>query len=796
MKQKLPVQINRVAVLGAGVMGAQIAAHLLNAGLSVILFDLASKDTDKNQFVKQSIDKISKLKPNPNAGRYALKLIRAANYEEDLPLLKTCQWVIEAISEQLPFKQALYEKITPYLSSEAIISSNTSGLSIKTLKESLPAELHARFCGVHFFNPPRYMSLVELIAHEATDPGVLNYLEGFLVHHLGKGVVRAKDTPTFIANRIGCFTLAITLHYADRFGISPDVVDQLTGSLIGRPKSATYRLMDVVGLDTLQHVLNTMLEKLPDDPWRPFFALPDWVQQLINKGALGQKTNVGIYQKRGQDIYVYQPQKSDYRIANQKADPQIIALLKQSNWQEKIAGLRLSTHPQAQFLWNCFREIWAYSAYHLEAIADTVREVDLAMRWGFGWEQGPFELWQHLSWTQIATWIKEDLTEKRAATSLSQLPSWVEKQAAKGGVYQNNGAFAPKTHSIDPPKTLPVYQRQWLDPRLSCQPSQVQIGHTLYEDEVIRLWSMGDKIPILSFKTRKGVISPEVLAGLQKGIDYAQTQAYGLVIWQADPTVFSAGADLKYVSDCLLKSDFTALEQYLQAFRSTLDQIQKASVPIVAAVSGLVLGGGLELMLHCHGVVATIETYCGFPEASVGMIPGAGGVREMAKRLAKSTTPVSMLSAVESMFRQIAECKVSQSAWEAKEMQYLREKDDVIMNAGELLYAAKAKVQALSAMQFLPPLEETILVAGQAGYANCQALLVNLREGQWITDHDAWVADKIASVLCASPLEAGTEVSERLIADLEYQAILACIRHMNTAARIIQWVQTGKPLRN
>ncbi len=795
MKQKIPVQINRVAVLGAGVMGAQIAAHLLNAGLSVILFDLASKEGDKNQFVKQSIEKVSKIKPNPHADRYAPQLIRAANYEEDLPLLKTCQWVIEAISEQLPFKQALYEKITPYLSADVIISSNTSGLSIQRLKESLSVELHARFCGVHFFNPPRYMPLVELIGHDATDPAVLNYLEGFLVHHLGKGVVRAKDTPTFIANRIGCFTLAVTLHYAERFGLSPDVVDQLTGPLIGRPKSATYRLMDVVGLDTLQHVLQTMLETLPDDPWRHLFALPVWMQQLINKGALGQKTNVGIYQKRGEDIYVYQPQKSDYRLASQKADPQILAVLKQNNWLETITALRASEHPQAQFLWNCFREIWAYSAYHLETIAETVREVDLAMRWGFGWEHGPFELWQQLSWSQITSWIKEDITSKRGAAAIA-LPAWVEKQAVKGGVYQNNGAFSPRTHSIDPPKTLPVYQRQCVDPRLSCQPSQVQIGHTLYEDEVIRLWSMGDKIPILSFKTKKGVISPDVLAGLQKAIDYAQTQAYGLVIWQPDTSVFSAGADLKYVRDCLAKSDFAALEHYLHTFRATLEHIRKASVPIVAAVSGLVLGGGLELMLHCHGVVATLETYCGFPEASVGMIPGAGGLREMARRLSHVMTSVSAFGALETVFKQIAECKVSQSAWEAKAMHYLQAKDDIIMNPGELLYSAKAKVQALSAMQFLAPLEENIRVTGQAGYANCQALLVNLREGQWITDHDVWVSDKIARVLCAAPLEKGSEVSEQWVSQLENQAILACIQHKETIARITHWVQTGKPLRN
>jgi len=386
--------IRRAAVLGAGVMGAQIAAHLTNAGVDTVLFDLPAKDGPANGIVSKAIANLGKLKPAPLAHPSLAAALTPANYGSDLELLRGCDLIIEAIAERMDWKQELYRKMAPFVAEHAVLASNTSGLGINALADVLPEALRPRFCGVHFFNPPRYMHLAELIPARTTDAAVLDGLETFLTTYLGKGVVIARDTPNFIGNRIGVFSMLSTFHHTQEFGLGFDEVDSLTGPLIGRPKSATYRTADVVGLDTLDNVVRTMPDTLPDDPWRRYFQTPPWISALIGKGVLGQKTGAGIFRKVGQGIHVLDLDTQDYRPADRKAAPELVEILKLKDPAEKFARLRANQHPQAQFLWAVFRDLFHYSAYHLAEIADTCRDVDLAIRWGYGWAQGPFETWQ------------------------------------------------------------------------------------------------------------------------------------------------------------------------------------------------------------------------------------------------------------------------------------------------------------------------------------------------------------------------------------------------------------------
>ncbi|HEX6736440.1 MAG TPA: 3-hydroxyacyl-CoA dehydrogenase family protein, partial [Azonexus sp.] len=450
--------VRKAAVLGAGVMGAQIAAHLANAGVPVLLFDLPAKEGDKNGVVAKALAGLKKLDPAPLAGKGQLKLIEAANYDEHLPLLAGCDLVIEAIAERMDWKHDLYARIAPHLGAQAVVASNTSGLSMKALAQGLPEAVRPRFCGIHFFNPPRYMHLVEIIGTPGTDASTLDALETWLTSRLGKGVIRALDTPNFVANRIGVFSILAVMHHTAAFKLGFDQVDALTGPKIGRPKSATYRTADVVGLDTLAHVVKTMQDTLPDDPWHVHFAVPAWLQALIGQGALGQKTRCGIFRKQGKEIQVLDLKAQDYRTSAGEIAEEVAAILKIKLPAEKFAALRASGHPQAQFLWAIFRDIFHYAAVQLEHVADNARDLDLAMRWGFGWAQGPFETWQAAGWADIAQAIAADIAAGKAMSPVP-LPAWA-LEAGRSGVHAAEGSYSARKNAYVARSTLPVYRRQ------------------------------------------------------------------------------------------------------------------------------------------------------------------------------------------------------------------------------------------------------------------------------------------------------------------------------------------------
>src|SRR3954470_12275379 len=433
--------VKKVAVLGAGVMGAQIAAHCINAKVPVVLFDLPAKEGPKNGIVLRAIENLKKLSPAPLGNKDHAALIEVANYEDDLEQLRECDLIIEAIAERMDWKHDLYKKVAPHIAPNAIFATNTSGLSITKLAEGFDTELKSRFCGVHFFNPPRYMHLVELIPTTSTKPEILDQLETFLTSTLGKGVVRAKDTPNFIANRVGIFGMLATIHEAEKFGLSVDVVDDLTGAKLGRAKSGTFRTADVVGLDTMGHVIKTMQDNLQDDPFFAVYKTPEVLAKLVAGGALGQKAGAGFYKKVGKDIQRLDFATGEYVTGGGKAADIVARILKEKDAAKKMKALRESTNPQGQFLWAIFRDAFHYIAVHLESIADNARDVYFALRWGFAWNNGPCETWQAAGWQQIATWVQEDIDAGKALCQ-APLPAWVFD--GREGVHTPQGSYSPK----------------------------------------------------------------------------------------------------------------------------------------------------------------------------------------------------------------------------------------------------------------------------------------------------------------------------------------------------------------
>jgi 3-hydroxyacyl-CoA dehydrogenase len=821
--------VRKAAVLGAGVMGAQIAAHLVNANVPVLLFELAAAPGDPNANASKAIENLRRLEPAPLAVPSRAIYIQPANYDQHLPLLGECDLVIEAISERLDWKAALYDKVAPHLGPQTIFATNTSGLSVGRLAEHLPAEARRRFCGVHFFNPPRYMHLVELIPAAATDPALLDRLEAFLVTTLGKGVVRAKDTPNFIANRVGVFSMLATIHHAERLGIPFETVDALTGSLLGRPRSATFRTADVVGLDTFAHVVNTMKEALPGDPWHRYYDIPAWLQKLIEQGALGQKTRRGVYQKVGSDIHVLDTASGSYRPSDARTDDRVVEILKEKDVAKRFEQLHSSDHPQARFLWAIHRDAFHYCAVHLGEIAHSARDLDLAIRWGFGWERGPFEIWQDAGWQRVAGWITEDIAAGSTMAAVP-LPAWVT-DPKRTGVHSATGSYSPTSGSYVPRSQLPVYRRQPFPAALSGE--DVRYGHTIFETDAVRCWHTGDDIAIVSFKSKMHAIGGDVLEGVMRAVDEAERNYAGLVIWQTEPP-FSVGANLNKtrtsgekrsepsalsrwfrsvkreaeslalkaarqigVADQLMAGRLGEVEQLVGEFQQTTQALRFSSVPTLAAVDGLAFGGGCEFIMHCDRAVATLESYIGLVEVGVGLLPAGGGCKEFALRAAAEAHGGDLGPIIQRYFKVVAMAEVARSAEHAKELGYLRPSDVVVMNRYELLHVAKAQVRALAESGYRPPLRQVAIpVAGRNAIGTIKAFMVNMREGGQISEHDYLIGSKVAEVLCGGEVEGGSLVDEQWLLDLERRHFMALIATEKTQARIEHMLKSGKPLRN
>ena len=788
--------VRKVAVLGAGVMGAQIAAHLVNLRVPVLLFDLAAKEGPKNSIVLKALDGLKKLKPSPIGVASDLALIQPANYEENLDLLAGCDLVIEAIAERLDWKRDLYTLVAPHIAAHAIVASNTSGLSITALSAVMPEALKPRFCGIHFFNPPRYMQLVELIPTAGTDPAILDQLETFVTRGLGKSVVRAKDTPNFVANRIGTAGMLATFVEADRFGLAYDVVDDLTGKKLGRASSGTFRTADVVGLDTLAHVVKTLQDKLQDDPFHASYATPAALAALIAAGALGQKAKAGFFKKVGKDVLRFDPAKGDYVPAGGKADALIDRILKKPA-AERLKLLRESSNPQAQFLWAILRNGFHYAAVHLSEVADSARDVDLAMRWGFGMKQGVFELWQEAGWQQVAAWVKEDIDAGKALCN-APLPDWVFD--GRTGVHTPEGSWSAALGKTIPRSTLPVYARQRFPEMLLGEGAQLKnnAGTEIYKNDEIRLWTLDGEVLIASITSKMHLIGPGVMEGLLKAVELAESGYDGLVIWSPDEP-FSAGANLEAMLPTFMKLGAKGIEPEIKKLQDALLRMRYAAVPTVAAMRGLALGGGCEIALHCAKRVAHLECYVGLVEVGVGLIPGGGGLTYIARRAAENAAAANstdLLAFVKDGFQAAATAKVGTSALESRQIGYLLDSDVVVAHKDELLFVAIAQVKAMAASNWRAPIKPLFSVAGRSGIATIKAQLVGMRDGQFISAHDFHIASLIADVVCGGEVEGGSLVSEEYLMALERKHFCSLLEHPKSQERIMGLLQTGKPVRN
>jgi 3-hydroxyacyl-CoA dehydrogenase len=798
--------VRKVAVLGAGVMGAQIAAHLVNCKVPVVLFDLPAKEGPKNGIVTKAVENLKKLKPAPLGIVEDAALIQQANYEEHLEALRGCDLIIEAIAERLDWKEDLYKKIAPFVNDRAILATNTSGLSITAMANVLPEQLRSRFLGIHFFNPPRYMALLELIPTEYTLPEVVDQLEAFSTTAVGKSVIRAYDTPNFIANRVGVAGMMLTFREVERSGLGYDIVDDLTGKKMGRASSATFRTADVVGLDTMAHVIKTLQNGAKDDPFNAAFANPVALDKLLEKGNFGQKTKAGFFKKEGKAILQFNPETGEYVAAGGKADKEVTDILRKPA-AERLKALRESAHPQAQFVWSILRNAFHYSAVTLESIAESARDIDFAMRWGFGAKQGPFEIWQEAGWKQVAEWVKADIDAGKAL-STAPLPAWVFEGpvAQNAGVHTAEGSWSPKTGKYVPLRNLPVYQRQYFreDVLGSNAPNAATAGKTLFEDAAVRLWTLDDEVVIASIKSKMHTISGEVTAGLAKGLEIAEAGYKGLVIWSQDGP-FSAGADLQSMMPAFMSGGGKAIAPFEKQLQDFMLSLRYANVPTVAAMHGLALGGGCELAVHAAKRVAAIESYVGLVEVGVGLIPGGGGLAYLARRAAEQVEAskgvsgmvgAELMGFVKEGFQAAAMAKVGTSAIETRKFGYLLDSDIIVPHKDEVLHVAIAQAKAMYESGYRAPAKKLFAVAGRNVKATLQSSLINMRDGGFISAHDYHISSCIADVLTGGDVDAGTLVSEEYLHALERKHFCALLDNPKTQERIMGMLSTGKPVRN
>ena len=800
-------QVKKVAVLGAGVMGAQIAAHLVNLKVPVVLFDLPAKEGPKNGIVTKAIEGLKKLKPSPLGVVEDASLIQQANYEELMDELKECDLIIEAIAERMDWKTDLYHKIAPFVAEGAIVASNTSGLSITTLSQALPESIKPRFCGIHFFNPPRYMTLVELINTPTTAPRVLDDLEGFVTSSLGKGVIRAHDTPNFNANRVGIAGMLATIKEAEAFGLTYDVVDDLTGKKLGRASSGTFRTADVVGLDTMAHVIKTLQDNLGpgkvEDPFSDMYGTPPVLAKLLEAKSLGQKTGAGFYKKVGRDILRLDPESMEYVPGGVKADEVVGRMLKKPAG-ERLRLLRDAEGAEARFLWAILRDQFHYAAVHLEAIAETARDIDFAMRWGFGAKQGPFELWQEAGWKQVATWIQEDIDAGKAL-SKAPLPEWVFKGpvADAGGVHTPQGSWSASAKKFIARRQLPVYERQYFPENVlgANAPNFLTTGTTLHEDDAIRLWTLDggqNDVLIASIKTKMHAISPDVAEGLAMGVDLAEKSYKGMVIWSNDE-MFSAGADLQAMLPAFMMGGAKAIEGAEAELQNVMLKLRYSAVPVVSAIRGLALGGGCEMAVYSAKRVAAMESYIGLVEVGVGLVPGAGGLTYIARRAAENAETSSnkdVLPFLTAGFTAAAMATVGTSAIESRKIGYLLHSDVIVPNKDELLFIALNEARAMFNSGYRAPHKRQFPVVGRNGLATIKGQLVNMRDGGFISAHDFHIASLIAGVVCGGDVDAGTLVTEEYLMTLERKAFCSLLEHPKTQERIMGMMSTGKPVRN
>ncbi|WP_332695850.1 3-hydroxyacyl-CoA dehydrogenase/enoyl-CoA hydratase family protein [Halalkalibacter lacteus] len=786
--------IRKVAVIGSGVMGSGIAAHLANVGIPTLLLDIVPKDlTDaeqakgltiqdyavRNRLSTDAIANLSKQKPAPLSSKAKGNLIEAGNLEDDVNRLQEVDWIIEVVVENLTIKQQLFEKIAAVRKPGTLVSSNTSGISIEAMSEGRSDDFKAHFLGTHFFNPPRYLKLLEIIPTKHTNKDVLTFMKAFAEETLGKGVVEGKDTPNFIANRIGTYGLLVTVNEMLKGGYSVGEIDSVTGPLIGRPKSATFRTLDVVGLDTFLHVAKNVYDVV-DGTEKDVFDPAPFMKKIAEKGWIGSKSGQGFFLKKkgdkGSEILELNPNTLEYEERKKLKAASVEQAKQAKKLPDKLKVLAYADDRAGQLIWNLLKQTLLYSAEKAFEIANDIHAVDQAMKWGFGWELGPFETWDAIGVRKaVNRMVKEG----------EQVPAWVKEMLEagqesfyKGETFYHEGRYAPKlvNKKIVNLKTL--------------KPDDV-----IMKNSGATLLDIGDDVALLEFHSQNNSIGFDIIQMINKSIAEVEKNYKGLVINNQGKN-FCVGANLMMILMEAQDDNFFEIDLVVRQFQQAMATIRYSEKPVVTAPFGMTLGGGTEICLPSASIQASLETYMGLVEVGVGVIPGGGGNKELYLRNLERLSGRDLQAVAIKTFETIAMAKVSTSAQEAKENGFLSARDDIIINGDLLIDRAKQEVLHLSATGYRPPERAKIPVVGETGYATMLLGAKTMMFGGLISDHDLKIAEKLAFVIAGGRVPKGTYVDEQYLLDIEREAFLSLVAEPKTQQRMQYMLTKGKPLRN
>jgi len=797
--------IKKVAVLGSGVMGSRIACHFANIGVQVLLLDIAPKELTadeekkglkldapavRNRIVNSALQAAVVANPSPLYRKSEVSRIKTGNFDDNLKDIATCDWVIEVVVERLDIKKSLYERVEQFRKKGTLITSNTSGIPIHLLAEGRSEDFKENFAGTHFFNPPRYLKLLEIIPTPDTKPEVVDFLLHYGDLYLGKTVVLAKDTPGFIANRVGVFALLDAMQTMQKLGLTVEETDKLTGPVIGHAKSATLRTSDVVGLDTTINVANGLTQGLPDDEAKDVFVLPDFVKQMGENKWLGDKTGQGFYKKvKGEggksEIHALDLNTLEYK-PSQKVKFATLELTKSiDKLADRLKVLVSGKDKAGEFYRLSFGSLFAYVSNRIPEIADQLYKIDDALRAGFGWELGPFETWDALG---IQAGI--DLATAAGRT----VAPWVAEMLAAG-----NTTFYKVENGVRKfyDKVSQQYQPVSGVENFIILDNLRASGKVLWKNAGASVIDLGDGILNVEFHSKMNSLGTDVIQGLLKGVEMAEAGYRGLVVGNNAPN-FSAGANLGLVYMQALEQEFDELNLMIQQFQQAMMRMRYSSIPVVGTPHGLTLGGGCELNLHCDRVVASAESYIGLVEFGVGLIPGGGGTKEMTLRTAaKYEEGEPEFNLLRNTYMTISTAKVSTSAAEAFDLGYLRRGDEIVVNSNRVIAQAKAAAIELADAGYSQPSQKTnIKVHGKGALGMFMSGVYAMKLGNYISEHDEKIANKLAYVMCGGDLSSPTEVGEQYLLDLEREAFLSLCGERKTLERIQSILTTGKPLRN
>ena len=789
-------KINKVAIIGSGIMGSRIACHFANIGVEVLLLDIINKEAEedlnnknfRNKIVNESLDNTIKSKPSPIYSKKFINRINTGNLVDDLNKIADADWIIEVIIENLKIKKGLFEKIEKYRKPNSIISSNTSGIPINQMIEGRSENFCNNFCGTHFFNPPRYLKLLEIIPSKKTNNNLINFLLSYGEKFLGKTTVLCKDTPAFIANRIGIAGIASLFKIIEDLELSIEEVDSLTGPIIGRPKSATFRTCDLVGLDTLNNVAKGVYENCPNDENRHIFKLPDYINKMLKEQYLGDKTKQGFYKKSRDDkgrrqILSLNLKNFKYENKNKVRFELIGKAKKISKLKDRLKILVEGNDKASLFYKKMFAIMFSYVSNRVPEISNEIYKIDAAMCAGFGWELGPFEIWDAIGIQNGIELIKQEKLT---------IPKWIEKIDKNTTFYSiSNGEKNYFNISEENHKKIPTLNK-------FINLNHIRSNSLIWKNDGVSILDIGDNVMNIEFHTKMNSIGEDVIIGVRKGIEIAEKEFRGIVIGNQG-SHFSAGADISMIFTLAVEQEYDKLNLAIKTFQDTSMLIRYSSIPIVVAPHGFTFGGGCEFTLHADAVQCAAETYMGLVELGVGLIPGGGGTKEMALRASDAFYDGDIeLPRIKEYFLNIGQAKVSTSGQEAFELGYLRKGyDSISINSDKLIQDAKEKVMIIDNQGYTKPIKrKDIKVLGNQALGMFLVGADSFKEGGYITDHEKLMSKKLAHVLCGGNLSSPTHVSEQYLLDLEREAFLSLCGEAKTLERIKYMLEKGKPLRN